>query len=151
MNVPWIEAATFVVAFVGVVGGLYALRQANRQRRLDLGSLYLQRYWEIDDDLLQLDKGTLEHNHARHRYLRLCEDELEAAHRGWLERSQWEAWHDWVASVVAQPRLVADLEVCDQGHERFEYLRACLQGEPGHLWALCPSRVVIEGSMRNGR
>ena len=40
-----------------MVGGLIALRQGNRQRMLDLGSLYLQRYWAIDDDLLRLDKG----------------------------------------------------------------------------------------------
>lgn len=80
-----LEFGTLAVAVVGVVGGLMALRQGNRQQRLELGNLYIQRYWAIDDDLLRLPKGSPEHKQARHRYLRLCDDEFEAARRGWVD------------------------------------------------------------------
>lgn len=144
MNISdWLGIGTFLVALVGVVGGLIALRQGNRQRMLDLGSLYIQRYWAIDDALLQLPKGSPAHNQARHRYLRLCEDEFEAAHLGWLDRGQWEVWHEWLTAPGTVALITEDLKLCDPGIPRFVRLRACLSAclESGktHSWKECPA------------
>ncbi|GAA3871151.1 hypothetical protein [Tessaracoccus defluvii] len=139
----WIEIGTLLVATVGVVGGLLALRQANRQRRLDLGGLYLQRYWEIDDDLLRLPKGSPEHTRARHRYLRLCEDEFEAARRGWLEPDQWNVWHAWLAEDAARAQVDVDLIACKAPVDRFLLLRECSSVSAQHSWKECPARVRV--------
>ncbi|MGJ6980685.1 hypothetical protein ACSDQ9_09185 [Aestuariimicrobium soli] len=138
-----IELATLMVAVVGVVGGLIGLQAANRQRRLDLGNLYLQRYWEIDDDLLRLTKGSPEHNQARHRYLRLCEDEFEAAARSWLDPGQWHAWHSWLVTPASRELVRLDLEQCDPERRRFAFLLRCLDSHPGHEWRECGGRTPL--------
>ena len=137
-----LELGTLVVAVIGVVGGLMALRQGNRQQLLELGNLYIQRYWAIDDDLLRLPKGSTEHKQARHRYLRLCEDEFEAARRGWFDESQWTAWHGWLADPATAVVITEDLEVCDPKANRFEYVRACLKSGPAHPWKTCAARAA---------
>jgi hypothetical protein len=133
---------TLVVAVVGVVGGLLALRQGNRQQMLELGNLYIQRYWTIDDDLLRLRKGTPEHKQARHRYLRLCEDEYEGARRDWFDGSQWTTWHEWLTAPNTREIVADDLKVCDPEETRFECLRACLKSGPEHPWKQCAARTL---------
>lgn len=133
-----IEWLTLAVAIGGVAGGLFTLRQGNRQRLLELGSFYIQRYWAIDDDLLRFPKGSEDHRHARHRYLRLCEDEFEAARRGWLDKHQWEIWHEWISRSNG---ILGDLDVCDPDKDSFEHVRACLDTGGEHAWANCGARM----------
>lgn len=101
-----VELCTLAIAVVGVGFGLWQLGQATKHRKLELGSLYIQRFWQIDDDLLRSATGSSEHNQARHRYVRLCEDEFEAARRGWLELGQWRAWHEWLTDPRQQGSLL---------------------------------------------
>jgi hypothetical protein len=144
----WLALGTFIVAVVGVVGGLMALRQGNRQQKLELGNLYIQRYWEIDDELLQLPKGSPEHRQSRHRYLRLCEDEFEAARRGWFDERQWSVWHEWLTKSRTAEMVASDLKSCDPETTRFDLVRACLTSGPGHSWEQCPVRRSRGNSIR---
>lgn len=134
------QLGTLVVAVVGVSLAIPQLRQGNRQQLLELGGLYIQRYWQIDDDLLRLPKGSPEHTHPRHRYLRLCEDELEAARNGWLDPKQWWVWHSWLAREAAQGQLRSDLEACDRDGTGFDHIRCCLASGTDHDWAKCWAR-----------
>lgn len=138
-----IQLGTLLVAAVGVTLGVPQLRQGNRQQLLELGSLYIQRYWQIDDDLLRLPKGSPEHTHARHRYLRLCEDEIEAARNGWLDQKQWRVWHSWLARKGAQDQLRLDLEACDRDSSGFEHVRRCLASGPDHEWTHCSAHLGV--------
>jgi hypothetical protein len=132
-----VQVVTACIALVGVIWGLIELTQARRQQRLELGNLYIQRYWSIDDDLLKAPKGSKEHQQAQHRYLRFCEDEFEAAIDGWLDLKQWRVWHRWLTHASQQTKLRGDLDLCDPQGERFEHLRACLARPSGHDWEDC--------------
>jgi len=70
--------------------------------RAEFGNLYIERYWQIDDDLLLEPKGSERHRQHRHRYLRLFEDEFDVAYLDFLDPQQWEAWH----SVLDDPRAL---------------------------------------------
>lgn len=118
-------AAVFI-AGIGIILTMLQLRRQTRQLKLELGNLYLMRYWQIDDDLLISIKGTEDHGRHRHRYLRLCEDEFEAAGRKWLESGQWAVWHEWLVSPQSIGRLVSDLNFCDPGVTRFNSIRKCI-------------------------
>ena len=48
----------------------------------EFGNLYIQRYWNIDDDLLLALKGSEKHRRHGRRYLRLFEDEFDVASLG---------------------------------------------------------------------
>ncbi|MBB1511235.1 hypothetical protein H5399_01235 [Tessaracoccus sp. MC1627] len=135
----WLGLGTLVVAVVGVVWGLIELRQGNRQQQLELGNLYIQRYWSVDDDLLRLPKGTEEHRHARHRYLQLCEDEFEAARLEWLDKKQWDSWHSWLAQDRKRALLVDDLHECASNDNPFEHVSACVGAGAEHGWRQCPA------------
>lgn len=122
--------ATLLAVGVAAVGVVFTLRQVKhqtRQQKLELGNLYLTRYWQIDDNLLLSEKGTDDHARHRHRYLRLCEDEYEAARRDWLDSGQWEAWHEWLVSDRTIGLLEADLELCDPQGTRFSSIRRCIE------------------------
>jgi len=127
------EIASLAIAGFGVliaavgVPLLYAqLRLQNRQRKLELGNFYIQRFWEIDDAMLREPKGTDSHRRERHRYLRLCEDEYDAARYGWLDRLHWSIWHEWLTSTKGASNLRSDLEACDPEENGFPSIRACL-------------------------
>ena len=127
-----------------MVWGLIALTQSRKQQRLELGNLYIQRFWQIDDDLLRFAKGTAEHRQARHRYLRLCEDEFDAAAHDWLDQRQWAVWHGWLAAETQRPVLRDDLQTCDPDSSRFERIRKCLSRPNGHPWPECEGVTITD-------
>lgn len=131
----WITLIAVLVALIAVV--VEGLRVRRGQRHA-LAAQYIQRYWDIDDQLLLAVKGSESHRRHRHRYLRLCEDEFAAVRAGSLDTEMWKEWHSWLAAP-AQRQLLEDdlLTVGDRGV--FEYVRACLRGEDGHLWTQCPA------------
>lgn len=134
-----VQVITLLIALIGVVGGLIALRQGRQQQRLELGAQYLERYWQIDDDLLSYEKGSREHHHARHRYLRFCEDEFEAARNKWFNLGQWNVWHSWLTTEEARTRIGADLNAFKSAGDGFEYVTRCLSGRSDHSWSECPA------------
>ena len=107
------------VAVLIAAGGLWA---QTRARKFELALVYIQQYWKIEQDLLVEDHSSGETPSVR-RYLRLCEDEFDAARQGWIDVSIWRIWHDGMRSQVRDLKLdVADyaqLKRCiDQGaHE----------------------------------
>jgi hypothetical protein len=115
-----------LIAAVGVPLLYAQLRLQNRHRKLELGNFYIQRFWEIDDAMLREPKGTDSHRRERHRYLRLCEDEYDAARYKWLDREHWSIWHEWLTSTKGASNLRSDLMACDPGENGFPSIRACL-------------------------
>jgi hypothetical protein len=115
-----------LVALVGVPVLYVQMQLQLRQRKLELGNFYIQRYWEIDDAMLMEIKGTDNHRRQRHRYLRLCEDEYDAASYGWLDPMHWKIWHAWLTSPKTAATLEGDLAVCDPEAEGFPSVRSCL-------------------------
>ena len=57
------------------------LKIQNRQHRLELGGLCINRFWSVDDELTMADPASEPERYKRlHiRYLKLCEDEFDAA------------------------------------------------------------------------
>ena len=84
------------------------LRIQNRQHRLEMGALYIGRFWSVDDELTMTDPASEPERfrRLRMRYLKLCEDEFDAARLGWLDPQQWAVWH----SAYQRPSLRAELE-----------------------------------------
>lgn len=114
------------MAIVGLGLVVWQLREQRRAMRAEFGNLYVQRYWEIDDDLLLEPKGTDKHRQHRHRYLRLFEDEFDVAALGFLDSRQWEVWHGVLDNESALAKVKDDLELCDPVGSSFERLRGCI-------------------------
>jgi hypothetical protein len=123
----WATAAGAVIAAVGLLLTARQLKIQNRQHRLELGTLYINRFWSVDDELTMTDPATEpeRYNRLRIRYLKLCEDEFDVAGLGWLDPQQWAVWH----SAYLRPSLHAELEsaVLDHGDDLdLRSLKACL-------------------------
>jgi len=123
----WIGLGTLVAAVVGLSLVGWQLREQRIAMQAEFGNLYIQRYWNIDDDLLLTLKGSEEHRRHRHRYLRLFEDEFDVASLGFLNRQQWRAWHSVLDGQKALDRVKDDLAVCNPDEDEFERLRACIR------------------------
>src|SRR5689334_21243876 len=108
----WVGLGTLAVAMVGLALVVWQLREQRRGMRAEFGNLYVQRYWEIDDDLLLETKGSDRHRQHRHRYLRRFEDEYDVAALGFLDARQWQAWHGVLDADSSRERVKDDLEVC---------------------------------------
>jgi hypothetical protein len=122
----WIGLGTLVAAVVGLTLVGRQLREQRRAMRAEFGNLYIQRYWDIDDDLLFEAKGSKRHEQHRRRYLRRFEDEFDVAYLGFLDKQQWKAWHSVVDDPRALDRVRDDLRVCDPVSNEFRRLRACI-------------------------
>lgn len=135
-----------IVAVVVAIGTfIFYVRQEGRAKKTQLSAMYLQRYWEIDDDLLKAPKGTEDYRRHVHRLLILAEDEFDAARSGHLDPRYWEKWHGWIAHPSQREQRSADLRLVDPDAARFEHLRICLGGpetepSPHHEWKQCPAR-----------
>lgn len=125
-SATWIGLGTLVTAIVGLGLVVWQLRQQRRTMRAEFGNLYIERYWQIDDDLLLERKGSKRHRQHRHRYLRLFEDEFDVAKLGFLDLKQWRAWHGVLNDTGARELVRDDLQVCDPKGDSFRRLRACI-------------------------
>jgi hypothetical protein len=123
----WATATGAVIAAVGLLLKARQLKIQNRQHRLEMGTLYIHRFWSVDDELTMTDPATEpEHyNRLRIRYLKLCEDEFDAARLGWLDPQQWGVLH----SAYLRASLRAELESAIRDHGDvldLRSLKACL-------------------------
>ena len=123
----WIGLGTLVTAVVGLSLVAWQLREQRRGMRAEFGNLYIERYWQIDDDLLLEPKGSERHRQHRHRYLRLFEDEFDVAYLDFLDPQQWEARHSVLDDPRALLRVKDDLHVCNPAKDEFDRLRACVE------------------------
>lgn len=120
------EIVTALAATVGLFFAGWQLREQTRQKRLNLGQFYIERYWSIDDQLLLATKGASDHRQHRHRYLRLFEDEFDAARLKWLDAEQWTVWHAYLDNPQQAELVADDLAICDPEGQNFVLLRTCL-------------------------
>lgn len=123
----WATAAGAVIAAIGLLLTARQLKIQNRQHRLELGGLYINRFWSVDDELTMADPASEPERYKRlkRRYLKLCEDEFDAARLGWLDPQQWAVWH----SEYLRASLRAELESAIRDHGDaldLRSLKACL-------------------------
>ena len=145
----WAAVATIAasaVAVAGLVTIFLQLRTQSQQRRLELGNFYINRYWQLDDDLLLTDKNDKAHQRHRHRYLRLTEDEFDAARVGWLDGEQWSVWHAVFVAKSGWESLKADLAAVAADGSGFESIRACTKQREddgvSHDTHSCAARLI---------
>jgi hypothetical protein len=98
-----------VVTAIGVLGGVYGLRQSYRERLRQFEAMYVSRYWTIQDRLsLDALKGsdpkTIGHSdeHAIRAYLLLCEDELEMREAGYIGDGTYTLWAAGMSQQLTQ-------------------------------------------------
>lgn len=122
------EIASLATA-VGVLAAVVQLLLSRRQARNAFEHLFVDRYWQIDDDLIQAPETQSQY---WRRYLRLCEDEFESMRLGQISWRSWEVWHDSIRDREIGTRAALDLA----DSEQFEWLRLCLD-DPRHAGAEC--------------
>ena len=82
----WIEIGTLLVATVGVVGGLLALRRANRQRWLEPDQWNVWHAWLAEDAArAQVDADLIACKAPVDRFLLLRECSSVSAQHSWKE------------------------------------------------------------------
>lgn len=121
------------VFFLGV-----QLRLQARQRRLDLGMFYVERFWTIDDGVIMSGDDPSGAAVHRCRYLRLTEDEFDAQRLGSLDDRMWQVWHATFSSTGGRDELMAALTVTQADESDYVHIRACLQAPVGHSPSSCP-------------
>jgi hypothetical protein len=133
-----LEDAAWIAAVVAAFVAALAVRAANRPRRRQFETIYVQRYWSLMDQLsLEALQGrsqplirTSDQRLIR-SYLRLCEDELELHREGWISQETWKIWQTGISAQLRRwPFLTVWREVeretrpTDTAPGEFELLRA---------------------------
>jgi hypothetical protein len=113
------------VAVLIAAGGLFA---QSRARKFGLAQVYIERYWVVDEYFLPARRPEPTSADAR-RYLRLCEDEFDAAQQGWIDVAVWRTWHSGIREQVHELNL--DVSA-------YDHLRVCMAGAAGHEATSCP-------------
>jgi hypothetical protein len=111
-----------VAACVGVL----QLRDVKRASRAAAGGVYVQRYWQVEDDLRRTGADPRE-THGDPRFLRLLDDEMAVASIGLLDLQQWATWHGVLDDDATRRQVVAALEAHDPTVLGFPRLRRCLE------------------------
>src|SRR5262249_52560811 len=91
-------------------GGVLGLRQSYRERLRQFESRYVERYWQILDQLSLValsgscpDVVTDGDNKAIRSYLILCEDEIEMRMNGYIADRTYELWAEGIFNQLRQP------------------------------------------------
>lgn len=136
---------SFVIAFVGVVGLLFSLRQAYRARLRQFEEKYVERYWDILGELSLAALSISDQSPgpddelAIRRYIFLCEDELQMRGNGYISDATYYEWANGMVDQFSQPmfRHVWDRvrnearEQQKQGAPFYENLRRLLDEPAG--------------------
>lgn len=121
----WADVATIVTAGAVIVAILSFIGDRS-QRHREFESLYVQRYWAIQDrqsaDVrLGLKRRLRKADRALALdYLRLCEDELEIRKLGLVTNRTWKVWSDAIESGIATP---LSQQLLAERPSEFEYVR----------------------------
>lgn len=105
--------------------GLKQLVDVKRASRAATSGVYVQRYWQIADDVRRADSDSRQIQ-GDPRYLELLEDELAVAAIGLLDERQWATWHGVLDEEPTRTKVVEALHVCDPETVAFPRLRRCL-------------------------
>lgn len=128
-----------LIAALGLIFVGWQVHLQTRAEKEALTHAYLSRYWEIDDALRTPRLKAYELAFHTARYLRLTQDEFEAARLGWLPAGRWKVWHEWLCSERFRDELERRFEATGAPADEFQYLRKCLEHRSGHSWTTCPS------------
>ncbi|OLT25698.1 hypothetical protein BJF82_04905 [Kytococcus sp. CUA-901] len=128
-----------LIAALGLVFVGWQIRLQTRAEKEGLTHAYLSRYWEIDDCVRSPGIPEHELNYHLARYLRLTEDEFEAARLGWLPTHRWEVWHEWLCDDRFRDELSTRVDTVGPPEGECMHLRRCLGVGQAHTWADCPS------------
>ena len=128
-----------LIAALGLVFVGWQIRLQTRAEKEGLTHAYLPRYWEIDDCVRSPGIPEDERNYHLARYLRLTEDEFEAARLGWLPTHRWEVWHEWLCDDRFRDELSTRVDTVGPPEGECMHLRRCLGVGQPHTWADCPS------------
>ncbi|KQP78861.1 hypothetical protein ASF37_10185 [Aeromicrobium sp. Leaf289] len=122
----WLSLGTLVTLAIGLGVLAWHARGQRRMRRAEYGNVYIQRHWQIEDDVLVADEGSPQHQMHLQRYLRLLEDEFDAATLRFLDLPQWAVWHGVLDDDRARQRVTEALHACDPAAGEFRRLKRCL-------------------------
>ncbi len=137
------DITAIVSSIAAVIALFFVSRQLHiqsRRRQLELGMLYVQRYWVIEDGLLQAGDDPEVRIMHQNRYLRLADDEFDAFSNGWINDAMWRVWHDALTSSRGRGILRRYLEDV-QDKDAYANVRHCLGQRPGHEWTECVTPV----------
>lgn len=122
----WLSLGTLLALIIGLGLLAWQARGQKRALRAEYGNVYIQRYWQIEDDLLVTDEASPQHRIHLQRYLRLFEDEFDAATLRFLDLPQWAVWHGVLDDDRARQRVTETLQACDPAAGEFRRLKSCL-------------------------
>ena len=109
-SVPeWITA----LASLGALGGLLLvssqLRMQKKQLNRDIENDYLQRYWQIRDNIDACSNAGVEQRRWRLAYLRLCEDQIDLAQAGGVTVETWAQWDSGMRGELQRFPIYAEV------------------------------------------
>ena len=123
----WATATGALIAAIGLLLTARQLKIQNRQHRLELGTAYSVRFWAIDDELTMTDPVSDPDRYTRlqKRYLKLREDEFDAARLSWLDATQWAVWHSAYLRPLVREAIESAIAQHGEGLDLVS-LKACL-------------------------
>lgn len=138
----WADIATIATAAAVMVAILSFIGDKS-QRHREFESLYVQRYWAIQDRRSVADRlGSRRLRTRRDQavaldYLRLCEDELEVRKLGLVTNKTWRVWAPSIASALTDSR---NQRLLARRPDEFEHIRVfAVSGQDPYagnrLWA----------------
>ena len=106
----WITAAASVLALLGVFAIAWQIVLQKRQLIRDIENDYVQRYWQIRDEIDAAAPGSDEERRWRFAYVRLCEDEIDLHEmRGRVTSATWKQWDSGMRAELAANQLYREL------------------------------------------
>jgi hypothetical protein len=155
------SVATLVVAILGFIGVLFALRQTYLARLRQFEAKYVERYWAILDGMslsaLSLADQVADEDDEKviRKYILLCEDELQMRKIGYISDSTYDEWADGMLSQFKQPmfgkvwkKVRGEWDAKERGSFPYEHLSDLLdadsirRGDPNKM---LPAMRMIRG------
>lgn len=127
-----IQNIASVVTAVAVIFVVFQLVGDRNSRHREFENLYVQRYWNLTDQLSfdpwskPLRPSLSERDRGLCRaYLRLCEDEVELRIHGYITDKTWKLWAEGIrAQTGTEPfKEILSIEPADQLRELRKFLR----------------------------
>lgn len=106
----WVTAVTSAMALVGLLFVWLQLKAQKRQLIRDIENDYVQRYWQIRDNI---DASTFggggEERRWRLAYVRLCEDQIDLANAVGVTPTTWRQWDAGMRAELMRFEIYRDV------------------------------------------
>jgi hypothetical protein len=141
-----IQDVAAIATAVGVLVGALSLLGSWRTRVRQFEALYIQRYWELMNELsLVALSGDASHGVVAsdektvRAYFRLCEDEIELKKKRWFSKRAWDVWEE---GMIHQLRRWPFCEVWSKVKAdtpgEFQWLRSLMDNQDASVSAAHP-------------